>query len=114
MSAAELAQALVVAMTGRPGGSSGGDVHAALAEAGWDRAAIAAHARAVIAQGGVWPHPVPDELRYRVGSARLHAAVQQLQLSLGLLGEHAAPAAPRALTAEERRLVQDVPPHHRG
>lgn len=112
MSDADLAAALVWALTGAQAGSPGGDLHAVLADAGWDRAAIASHARAVIAAGGIWPHPVPDELRHRVGSARLLAALQRLQADLGLFGKQTRAAAPRPLDADERRLLQDVPPHH--
>lgn len=112
MNDAELAEALVWALTGQRSEGGGGDVHALLVEAGWDRAAIASHARAVTAGGGVWPHPVPDDLRLRVGSARLLAAVQQAQVRLELFGDQSAPAQPRALNADERRLMQDVPPHH--
>jgi hypothetical protein len=40
------------------------------------------------------------------------AAVQGVQRDLGLFGVATAPAAPRALTADERRLQAEVPPHH--
>lgn len=112
MSEADLAAAVFCALTGQRSDSGGGDVHAMLVVAGWDRAAISSHARAVVADGGVWPHPVPDELRHRVGSARFLAAVQREQQRLELFGEHAAPAARRSLNADERRLLQEVPPHH--
>jgi len=112
VSEADLAAAVFCALTGQPSDSGGGDVHALLVEAGWDRAAITSHARAMLADGRVWPHPVPDALRLRVGSARLLAAVQREQQRLELFGEHAVPATRRALNADERRLLQDVPPHH--
>ena len=112
MSDADLAAAVFWALTGEAVESPGGDVHAALAAQGWDQVAIASHARAVIAAGGVWPHQVPDELRLRVGSARLLAAVQRAQTEAGLFGQPAEPAAARPLNADERRLLQDVPPHH--
>ena len=112
MSDADLRAALSWALTGRLSGDGDGDALVALAEEGWDAQAIATHSRAVISSGGVWPHPVPDDLRRRVGSARLLAAVHRAQRSLGLFGQPAAPVAPRALNADERRLQHDVPPHH--
>lgn len=112
MTGSDLATAVVWALTGERVDAGGSDVHAALVQSGWDRAAIHGHAQAVIAAGGVWPHPVPDDLRLRLGSARLLAAVQQAQSELGLFGRPTGPAPRRALTADERRLLQDVPPHH--
>jgi len=108
---ADLSTAVICALTGARLAVSG-DLHATLAGAGWDRAAVLGHARAVLAAGGVWPHPVPDDLRLRVGSAQLMAAVRQAQGDLQLLGQPAGTAVPRALNADERRLLQDVPPHH--
>ena len=112
MSDADLVPALSWALIGQHLDGGDGDIHAVLAEEGWDASAIRQHARTVMAGGGVWPHPVPEELRNRVGSARLLAAVQQAQLRFGLFGEPAAPVAPRPLDGDERRLLQDVPPHH--
>lgn len=109
-----LAEAIGVALTGCPGllPEAGPDPLAALAAQGWDRDRIVAHAEDVLGGGGVWPHPVPDEVRVRAGSARLFAALQRLQVGLGLFGRIAAPAPPRPPTADERRLLNEVPPHH--
>lgn len=114
MSDAELARAVGLALTGQADGLDRitPDVLTALADAGWDAERILAHAEAVLAGGGVWPHPVPDALRARVGSARLFAVLQRVQQDLGLFGRAAAPAPRRPLTADERRLLHDVPPHH--
>lgn len=112
MSDSELVTAVLWALTGERADAAGGDVHAALMDQGWDRVAVQSHARAVIAAGDVWPHQVPDDLRLRLGSARLLAAVHRAQADLGLFGEQAEPAAARPLNADERRLLQDVPPHH--
>ena len=112
MSEADLVAAVFRALTGGRHDDGGGDLHAVLADEGWDAAALRSHARAVVAGGGVWPHPVPDDLRLRVGSARLLAALQGVQRDLGLFGVATAPAAPRALTADERQLQAEVPPHH--
>ncbi len=114
MSEADLAAAVAWSLTGTRVDAMAGDVHAALADSGWDRAAILSHAQAVSAAGGIWPHPVPDDLRLRLGSAQLLAAVQRAQLDLGLFGQPASPAPPRALNPDERRLLQEVPPHHGG
>ncbi|MFT4293888.1 MAG: hypothetical protein QM582_00565 [Micropruina sp.] len=114
MSDADLAEAVGVALTGQrldPAGEVA-DPLAALAAAGWDQDRIAAHAAEVLAAGGVWPHPVPEELRARVGSARLLAVLQRIQLDLGRFGRASRPAPPRPLTADERRLLNEVPPHH--
>lgn len=112
MNDAELTTALIVALTGQRVDDAGGDLPAALAQIGWDRAAVVSHARAVLAGGGVWPHPVPDELRLSLGSARLLAGIQRAQAELGLFGESAAPPVARRLNADERRLLGEVPPHH--
>jgi hypothetical protein len=57
------------------------------------------------------PHPLPPELAEGLGAAQLAAAVADLRARLV-----EAPARPvardRALTADERRLLADVPPHH--
>lgn len=114
MSDSGLAEAVGHALTGRAGllATADPDPLTALAAAGWSRDRIVAHAEQVRAAGGVWPHPVPDELRARVGSARLIALLQRTQVELGLFGRPAAPAVPRPLTADERRLLNEVPPHH--
>lgn len=112
--AAALARAVGFALTGQadvidrvtPG------VREALADAGWSYDRVRAHAEAVLAAGEVWPHPVPEDLRAPVGAARLLAVLQQVQGDLGLFGRAAAPAPRRPLTADERRLLNDVPPHH--
>ena len=114
MSDPALAAAVGFALTGGTAliASVDPDPLTALADAGWSTPRIVAHAEQVRAAGGVWPHPVPDELRAQVGSARLFALLQRLQVELGLFGRPAAPAAPRPLTADERRLLNEVPPHH--
>jgi len=58
-------------------------------------------------------HPVPPDLTEGLGAAQLAAAVAELRRRLT-----AAPptvvAGQRPLTVDERRLLQDVPPHHGG
>ncbi len=58
MSEADLVAAVFRALTGGRHDDGGGDLHAVLADEGWDAAALRSHARAVVAGGGVWPHPV--------------------------------------------------------
>ncbi len=84
-----------------------------LADAGFDASAVSAHAGAVRAEGGVWPHPVPVTWLRRVGAARWSAAVADAVHRLGLDADRAVrSAAPRPLDPDERRLLADKPPHH--
>ncbi len=86
---------------------------AQLAEAGWPAERIADHARAIQASGGIWPHPIPDALRAGLGAAQLSAALGAARRALGLAALESRVAAPRSvLTADERRLLADAPPHH--
>lgn len=65
--------------------------------------------------GQSWPHPVPDELMAGLGHAQFAAALTALKSGLGLDGPTrvaAQPAAGQPASAEERRLLEDVPPHH--
>ena len=58
-------------------------------------------------------HPLPDDLREGVGAAQLWTAAAELRARLGPPAPHPTPVLRRGpLTAEERRLVEDVPPHH--
>lgn len=60
-----------------------------------------------------WPHPVPQELMTGIGFAQFAAALRSLQSALGLSAFPTAPPTPaRALTADEVRLLREVPPHH--
>ena len=60
------------------------------------------------------PHPLPADLAAGVGPAQLWAGVAELRRRLGGPPPVPGVAAPRPLTADERRLLQDVPPHHGG
>jgi hypothetical protein len=57
-------------------------------------------------------YPVPPELRSGIGAAQFVAALSQLRRLLGSTGTVAPVVANRPLTADERRLLSDVPPHH--
>jgi hypothetical protein len=64
---------------------------------------------------GPWPHPVPADLRHGLGPAQLAAAWRAVLTELGPLTTNARPVvADRALTADDRRLLADRPPHHGG
>jgi len=58
------------------------------------------------------PHRLPADLSVGVGAAQLGAAVAELRRRLGVAAGPGAVTRERALTADERRLLQDVPPHH--
>jgi hypothetical protein len=71
--------------------------------------------RAIAARSGgeVWPYEVPPELRAGLGAAQYAAAWAALLTALDPLTTNARPVvADRALTADERRLLADRPPHH--
>lgn len=78
-----------------------------LAGAGWSRERIAQVASAAT----TWPFSVdPTD---GIGAAQLAAAVQQVRSELGLAGLTAPVVSTRTdLTADERRLLADVPPHY--
>lgn len=68
----------------------------------------------VAEQGGAG-HRVPEELMRGLGAAQFTAARRALERLLSPDSDSAATvAADRTLTADERRLLADVPPHHLG
>lgn len=56
--------------------------------------------------------PVPPELMRGLGPAQFLAALAQLRSTLAPARAAAPVLADRPLTADERRLLTDVPPHH--
>jgi hypothetical protein len=58
-------------------------------------------------------HPLPAELAEGLGAAQLAAAAAELRRRLSG-PPPAVVAEQRPFTADERRLLQDVPPHHGG
>lgn len=59
------------------------------------------------------PYVVPEDLMTGIGAAQFWAALTQLRAELRpTTGAPPPVLADRALTADERRLVGDVPPHH--
>jgi hypothetical protein len=84
-----------------------------LAARDWTRERIAVHARSVQESGRPWPHPIPDALRAGLGAAQLYAALGRAREELGVaVLDPRAPSGRTVLTADERRLLADVPPHH--
>lgn len=103
---------------------------AELAERGWDRDAIAAVANSAHEEGRPWPFPhgaggprpraeggAGDRVRPLppgIGAAQFLSAMREVRESLGLTGLGPARVSDRTrLDADERRLLQDAPPHHR-
>ena len=60
------------------------------------------------------PHPLPADLGAGLGAAQVWAAVAELRRRLGSVPPPVGVTRSRPLTADERRLLQDVPPHHGG
>ncbi len=58
-------------------------------------------------------HPLPPDLAEGIGAAQLWAAVAELRHRLSS-PVPVVVAEERPLTADERRLLHDVPPHHGG
>jgi hypothetical protein len=85
---------------------------AALAERGWPPASICAHAEATWAAGQPWPHPPDAATLSGLDAARWQAALTDLRHRLGLDVIARPPSRRTSLTADERRLMAEVPPHH--
>ncbi|MFL6026557.1 MAG: hypothetical protein ACJ72K_06460 [Friedmanniella sp.] len=58
------------------------------------------------------PHPLPADLAAGLGAAQVWAAASELRRRLRTSGQAATVAPQRPLTVEERRLLEEVPPHH--
>lgn len=63
---------------------------------------------------GTWPLPVPSDLMVGLGWAQFMAALAELVQKLGFDAQQTYLAVDRPATADERRLLDEVPPHHRG
>jgi hypothetical protein len=67
----------------------------------------------VARRSGEWPYEVPAGLREGLGAAQYAAAWSAVLATLGPTTANTQPVVTdRALTAEERRLQADRPPHH--
>lgn len=76
---------------------------------------LAADARGRARAGKVWPYRVPADLMAGLGFAQFASALQVLQRELGLDAFALSPprvGRPQPVDAAERRLLDDVPPHH--
>jgi hypothetical protein len=82
----------------------------ALERAGWPEARIVTIARARFEAEEAWPFPVAREV-VAAGPARWYALVGEARTLLGLDGVVQPQPTRTALTADERRLLSDVPPH---
>ncbi len=95
------------------GGPDARAVVAALVENGWTAKQIGAHVREVVAAEHSWPHPVPERLRHGCGPAQLHALITEARGLLDLTTMEVRPPSRRILlNPDERRLLDEVPPHH--
>jgi hypothetical protein len=112
----EWESALARALTGEDVGLAAAEgpdgLLGALERAGWTRAALVAHAEAVWARDQPWPHPDPAA-QAAFGAARWLAALGDVRRQLGLDTEARPPSRRTGLDADERRLLQDRPPHWR-
>jgi hypothetical protein len=64
--------------------------------------------------GGTWPASVPPDLMAGLGRAQFLAARAALVKELGLDPHGTHRAIDRPADADERRLLDEAPPHHRG
>jgi hypothetical protein len=74
---------------------------------------LGASVKALRAQG-TWPLPVPTDLMVGLGRAQFLAALAELVGELGFDAHRTHLAVDRPANADERRLLDEVPPHHRG
>lgn len=84
-----------------------------LASLSWDADAVRRHALEVTAAGEPWPHLVPAGMRAGLGAAQFQAALLALRELLDVAALDVQPPSTRTdLTAAERVLLAEVPPHH--
>lgn len=98
---------------------AGAGLEAHLGGQGWDRDRLGEHVRVCRAQGRVWPHPLPDDLRGQVPAAQFLSLLGAVRRQWGL--DHVAQARRgvvqvdrghgSTLSAAERRLLAERPPH---
>ncbi|SDL43287.1 hypothetical protein [Tessaracoccus oleiagri] len=82
-----------------------------LRDLGWGAEQLGLLRQARQESGEPWPFPVRRDVVAEVGFAVFHARLAALRDALGLTGLQTMQRASRALTAEERRLAADRPPH---
>lgn len=76
---------------------------------GWPRERIIDHATSRTTQGMPWPHPLGEP---PLKPAQFAAALTQLRTQLGLSQPQRVRDHRQPLTQADRRLLDDVPPHH--
>ncbi|MHA6524076.1 hypothetical protein [Tessaracoccus sp. G1721] len=112
MGDAALARAIGLALTGRELElSSPLALSAELAGLGYSPEVLATVRAERQERREPWPFPVPLEARRALGFARFDAALAEARRALGLTGLTPSASARRPLDPDERRLVQDRPPH---
>ena len=82
----------------------------ALEGAGWGAEAIRTIAYDRSTAEEPWPFPVGRDV-VAAGPAQWYALLREARMLLGLDGEVRPPSTRTALSADERRLLADVPPH---
>ena len=88
------------------------EILSALALAGWPPERIRDHAEQTREADEPWPHPIDLDAVRAVGPARWYALLGSALTTLGLDVDPQKPSNRTTLNADERRLLQDVPPHH--
>lgn len=95
-----------------------GDIGAAdrflarLDSAGWPARRIRDQAHSRWDEDAAWPYPLAPGRLHGIGAAQWYAALTRVRRQLGLDVVRQPPSQRTELTAEERRLLADVPPHH--
>ena len=108
---------LGVALCGETLGADGtahtpGEVLRWMTAAGWDQETLCRHAWAQWDQKEPWPHPIPPGSLEGISAAQWYATLSAVRTALGVDQVPHPPSKPRDLSQAERRLVQDLPPHH--
>lgn len=84
-----------------------------LGDQGWSSERLAEHRLASQESGEAWPHPVPAGWLGAGSAARFHALLTAVRDAAGVRGLVARQApADRHIGPAERRLMDDLPPHH--
>lgn len=112
-------RALTAAITGAPGDGPDQERPDVVGLAAELRATVGVarlveHVQEVRAAGRAWPHQVPGELMDGLGHAQFAAALASLQRELALSSQGVVRTGdrPEPMTADLRRLLDEVPPHH--
>lgn len=111
---ADEAVELTRALTGEtlPVAGDTADLAAELTRLGWDVERLTVLREERMRRRLPWPFPVDLEVRRKLGFARFDALLAQVRNELGLAGTRSRAQAPvRPLSADERRLLADRPPH---